>query len=860
MSGFCVAVAGCPYYFTTQGVSAVTFPAGETQTGSVIAQGFLETPRVSWSERVSPVDGTLDVSGFSIVLHDAVISTGPAAGFNLVSYLGTRLESDIVSTTLASSITAAATSFTVVDGPALDSFPRTVWIEREAIRCASRASNVVTVDTGGRGYHGSTAAAHTVDSTYSVYPEVWGSFPWFRGRKIVLYYVTDSGVASYLWRGYCQKVPRLTAEGGAMELQLESSWSRHRDLRLGVPDSMTRVRGFSQEAMNLLIAVNGGFAFGSRGYGQRTTHTETQDTLAEALTVAEQLLRGAVSTLSVDVYFHAAIEGNGVRMTATSATASTIACGISLGSRGDYVRDSETGTPRYTTAFVEYLPSALLKTNRGVALEYPIDNVDSLPASFAPLDYAEGSTHHTYIDPILRGEYSDDEWFDLWAGDSTPVTSYNSSLGSPSFLGFGGFTARKHGVEDRGYISVLDRTLPLKLVTRVDATHFVYGLRRIVEDTTYVRSGAESSDFSWSLANRIVGQAGASWSGRVWHLDGSQRLGDFCETQLAIHGCAMGMRDSKIAPIMLTPPGPLTTVAATITPTDLLAGTSFHFEFLDDGIRNSAHVRSGAVDLIVNEARSIGRYGQQGTISLSLDGIDFDRSLADSPAFLASNVLSKVLNLLNKPARVVKFSVPYSAFRSVFLGDYVLISSAATVPDGTGLRGAADKYGLVIGRSVSLRNNTAEFECLLYDAAVGYGPCVKVESITTDTLTIATAYVNAASDYAGSDESDYTGTGNDGGVTRFVAGMKCELVRFGNTTALREDCEVLSVDDSTPSITLNGAPTGVWATAIAAGEIVHLRLRSYTDTAAAYRTYAFVGSDTAGVIDGTADKNQEWAP
>lgn len=82
-----------------------------------------------------------------------------------MAYERRDFEGAAVATTLGAGITDVATSFTLAsstgwpDGSAGDFFAR---VESETIRCASRSGTTVTVASSGRGYEGTTAAAHAL--------------------------------------------------------------------------------------------------------------------------------------------------------------------------------------------------------------------------------------------------------------------------------------------------------------------------------------------------------------------------------------------------------------------------------------------------------------------------------------------------------------------------------------------------------------------------------------------------------------------------------------------------------------------------------------------------------------------------
>jgi hypothetical protein len=265
-----------------------------------------------------------------------------------------------------------------------------------------------------------------------------------------------------------------------------------------------------------------------------------------------------------------------------------------------------------------------------------------------------------------------------------------------------------------------------------------------------------------------------------------------------------------------------------------------------------------SLDLTINDARSIGRYGHAGTIPLKLNGLQLERTLTDNPMALASELLSRVLQLWSKPRRVLRVTVPLSQYSSVWHGDYVRVD-AFSAPTGEGGRGISNAWGLVFGRDVSLRGNELHLEMLVLETAVGYGPCIRVASVSGSTITAAASYVAGDNDYAGSVEADYTGTVDDLGVSMFSPGDVVELININDNVGTREQLTVQSVSAGDAEITFTSAPGAGWAVDAPLGK-VNLRFAPYATTQASQRAFAFVGSATTDTIDGTSDPTQEFAP
>ena len=177
---------GSPIVAVTPGATPSSWlPATDAPTGATRLEA-LATPAVEWQERCRVADGDLDVDGVTFALHDLPGLTGLAEGQPWLTYLTTRPADDVPRAVLAASFTAADTTFTLSDyGLIASSFPCVLWIDDEAINCASILAGVVTVASGGRGYYGTRARAHTIDEELGVIPEAWAAPVWLQRRRVL---------------------------------------------------------------------------------------------------------------------------------------------------------------------------------------------------------------------------------------------------------------------------------------------------------------------------------------------------------------------------------------------------------------------------------------------------------------------------------------------------------------------------------------------------------------------------------------------------------------------------------------------------------------------------------------------------
>lgn len=243
IAGFWLQIDGFPRLLGTKdlpGLVPSTFePSDDASTGTGAMSGRLDWPS-GFDERIEPVTGAMRASGMTF----RVVDDPEDPVFD--QYLS-RNPRRIVRGTVASSITATDTEIplnaTVPSSITGLSYPAVVWIDEEAILVDSYAADTLSNCT--RGYLGTRAAPHVVDSELGAYPEVWPTFPWSTGRRVILWAVesSDFETAVALWRGYL-RAPRLDPTNGAaylLECEALSTWELQRPL--GGSVHSTRLRG-----------------------------------------------------------------------------------------------------------------------------------------------------------------------------------------------------------------------------------------------------------------------------------------------------------------------------------------------------------------------------------------------------------------------------------------------------------------------------------------------------------------------------------------------------------------------------------------------------------------------------------------
>jgi hypothetical protein len=869
--GYAVTVAGCPQIFMTYGCEVTDWDSADDAPGEAQSvAGTLVDPSWRWDESCDPLSGDLQVGGVSFELEDAPDDDGNPR----ITYLGNRDESSIPSTSLAASIDENDLTLTVADGAALGSFPQVLWIDGEALLCDSISTNTVTVNAAGRGYYGSLATSHLVDAANNVMPEVFAAFPWFDYRRVVLWRV-EAGVAKPLWRGRIEDKPESSGGGDAVgparySFRCEHAWTFQRNQPLGVPEAVCRLRGFHVRGIDLRISLGqAGTGFSSERYAYEKRVEKIYDTLKEALSASKSnLYQHMGSYQSFANLGEPVVERSGIRWTVTT-TFNTGNGALDISQRvaeqtASAAATQQTGTYKIAEVATDGVPDALVYCPSGMGV-YPIDRTEGLPSDWTAQEHDEGASHRTLIDPVLRGDYSDAHAFELTPRSATDsadpvVDTNNAEAGGPTFRGTGKFLPRTPYGREHTAEYIATANFLLRLTARVESSHFAYGIRRALEDTTFTRSGVDTRDWGWDGLQDVVDETtDRTWAPCRFYLDGSMAVQDVVTNRCALAGAGVAVGDGgKLGLISYAPPTFQTPVVATLTEADILGYPSFGRL---DGTRNAARLQGELVDLLVRDAHSIGRYRQTYEGSLRLVGLKFDAAASDNPTALASSVLSRYLSLWSRPRQTVTFTLPLAEWHETAVHGAWFYLTMWLVPNASGGRGVTDLFAKVIRRAVDVARGELTVTCLTYNAVHGYAPCIRVASIAGATVTADVNYIqtDSGTDYSGSDQSGYVGTPSDGGVSLFQTGMVCEIVKRDVTTYTAETGLVIqSVNPGSRQITFTSSPT----TAPAAGEIWDLRFAAWnaSGVTAAQKAYAYVGSRSAGVIAGTTTKNKAWAP
>lgn len=889
----CLQIDGWQYLVATGGVT--TFPTcAETDwigsTGVTLLPGFLVPPANQWTERVNPIDGELSLDTQSFKVFDADPEAGPASGHPLMTFSGTLSASVFTTTTLTGAGCVPGDVTLNVADTTLFASSGTLWIGTEAITYTGKTGSTFTGCT--RGALGTAALFHLSDIGNGYYPVVQDRFPSFEGKRATLYKVDDStNVAVPIWRGYCNRAPRFIdvpdqpgSFGAAMELQCEDFWRNSREARASIPGATVRLRGVHK----LLMGFRVSFAadpdtgeFFDAGIRDITNPTRVGSDVVGVLNDQCISANDRWATAGVTMAASCRADGTGASVTVTGNVAGPFALRLKVGDEDVTVNYTGSGTGTIT-ARVNSIPQVIerlyLKNADAVALISGGNATGTagglvLPSAWTASTITDGPLVTT-SQPVMVGDFDDDYQLLI---KPTSVTAFNSSTAptGPYINGEFSLIPKSPGtpslVQPRGPYWVVNtyRAIALDVAALVQSSHWLLAMRRgLIEDVANIaRPEIDSRDWEFSQQNSILACTAGDISNRFYILDGSKTVGSLFYDNLRAAGCAIGVRNSRLSPFAIRAPLPSDVIDANHTfdaSTDWVANASF--ERSPDGIVNMAKVNAVKFAEIVNDRGSIDRFGQGRMVELAMFGWDPIRNMTADPTVIWSQLLSRMIDLWGYPTFSGKFSTTLERFDSVFIGDIIQVTDWL-IPDGNGDRAPVNRRGLVIGKSWNLDAGTLVFEAVFFDIGniAGYAPCVKINVITINELSVETGYLSSTNtDYSGSNLAEYAFAStfpNDGGASWFAVGDKVRLVKFGaGTTVVQETGHTIAlVDPGALQINLV-APV---AMTIAAGDVVHLVYDAYgsgASVSAANKLFAWVSSQTTHEIGTSADAQKTWAP
>ena len=900
-SAYMLTIDACPYAFGTAGCpSTVTLPSGyAAEPGDfsaewVVQVGALAWPRGRITERLGLNDAQLSVGGLDFEIHERDLVGGIYDGEAIYRLFAKRSQR-IAQSGLSASFDAGDAALSLLTSTGFPSGPQVVWCEQEAL-LVSRSGTTLTVSASpaGWGYYGSRIDSHRLDDARGYSPIVFAEFPGVSRRRATLWRVNDAGEATALWRG---RVSRhgLGESGATYSLSCDHVWSAIKDTRPGVSAASVTIGGWSMPGADSavqdyallaeVLSYSGTELVGS--YPSSGDAERLCASLEDVVTLAQSRLQTrllASAGLTQVVATIARRAEGGIEMTVTGpitlgpvtipsireAALRSLAFGASPSTYA--VTDNGALRTIVVTLPPESVPAAFVPARRGdttVIATVTIDTTVGLPSSFARTTVSASPL--VTLEPVLQGEFATDSESlqGLWLVFRPSSIDADEGTATGTFE----FVPKRKDLRSlpRTFVANVEKPQALTLYSVVTADHWIdaidYGL--VASDSR--RSPIDARD--WSRNGDAVRAAtdGVSSLSRVrWYLDGERTFGDLVTSQARLFGCAVApLAWGTIGVVPLRPVLPTDAVAATLTAADYTQPP--RYELLGESVLTSARFKSGSLTVEANDIDAEARYGETRSIELEAVGV-LEGQASDSidTGFVAQQLLRYVLGSWSGEAYLVTLSMSESRFESVRCGD-ALEFDAFNVPDGDGGFGLVGARGQVIGREAGLSDDSLSLSVLVFTQAertAAVAPCWRVQSISGAEITVAIDYLAAAvTDYAGSNASSYryaTSAGEDGGTSWCQAGWVLAIITRDATTELRETGLIVdAVDPSTRKITLTAAIPATaqdWTAFVAGGGIADLVVANYGSATTSERAFAYVGGETTGVISGSSDAPNRWAP
>lgn len=870
---FALVIEGSPDVYATAGVSAITDYSDGAPVGVTVRQAMLRRPTDSLTERLRPLEGTVEVGAMSFVIDD------PDGRF---ANLFTRDFEGESFTFLTEPVTASATSITVQNGAVFGEFPNhDVWINRECMRVTSRAGNVLGVQ---RGRYGTAAVVHEVDVAAAETPELFAHPCTARGRRVRFYRVRR-GVATLRWVGYVQNGPAQAENACAFVLEAVHAWEQESAATWGSPRPAATLYGYDASLITIGVQNDDGSKAAGSGYADFKAHVG--DSRIAAISAACGRLKTALAaggasgviadptengeTVRIFVAYEGWSKGSGTVYIAGESIASQVTENggrvehtfvVPIAGRGALVRAGFNlggDRPRAT----------VIKPHVGL----------TTTASWSPV---AGSRPGVSITPVLVGELDDDYFLELDGSGQSPAGPLpnDSTLAvdladGDSITTFRGrarvlpkdpsASAEPESTGLRG--TIFREALPLRSELRAEGPHWLEVVRSLLEDESYATTGSDARNWSWSGYDRAVVGSMDDLGAVAYRTNGNAEIGAFIGGEACLRGCCVTVDgNGRLSIIDLRSPTLNETPAAVITVADWLAKTTQGSAPSDDGLVTEVAFQTPIRTMTLRDAIALGRYGRQKRLAVSSQSTRRDPRIIDNPIEYAMLAAGKLLGRWRDELFIYTGSVPASRFASLCALGAVVAFESANAPNrrgGIGFRGpTARKKAIVIGRTESFTTDRLDLELLALPVVSGFAPAARIESIDGAVMQLAAGYAGAFGDYAGSPEPGYAGITDDRGASYFSPGFECELVLRDTVTRTTSPLTVGAVDPYAATISATAAiPTSPvdWAALIAGGAMVDLVFRSYGECVTAQRLFAFVADETTRTLDGT-ERARKWAP
>lgn len=861
---YALRIDGSPYLFTMGGISTVNVWDDGDNPGQTIVEGVLDKPTGDISERLRPLEGELDSSALSFVLHDL-----PNSGVSIITDLFTRGLNNITKSYATASVALGDTSITVAD-PSLFVTPCDAWIGQECVRVNSKVGSVLNVT---RARYGSRAQAYAYDPTTGVAHEIFLSCPFLTRRRVTLYRVRESAalgwVAYVRWIGYADHAPRLNEDGASWTLSCVPVWQREANNPLTSQTAGAVNDGFDAKLIKIQFTrANDQGRIGAYGAGPKVQHHPNfQAALNAQCLELETKLRAAGGT---NVRVTGVVGRGKVTVTCACNGLDEFELCLTIGDVSETANSNTTGNIRATVEIQMSPPTALTRV-AFAGVGFPADRfTDIKPRPTMPTsDSSWTASQAGYAQSVTSTALLCCDWEDyvleldprgmsagtiINANDTTNCSASRTTIKAAAKL-----RSKDPAVRLTEADKVPESLMESKQWRReiaLEADHWLYGLRWLLTDQVAVQSNSDTRNWDWTgIVRAAAATGGGTIAGAAWRVGPERNAGEFIANECMMRGACVGTKNGKLTIVAVQPPNAATTAAQTITTASLRTGMVPQWEDWADGLVTAVQVNSPLRELRVIDSVSRARYGDGATLTFSAEGLRSLQSLIDDPIAACRTMAQRPLRLWSDPVYLVRLPLTVEFAGVLNLGDVVQLTQPV-IPDGLGARGVTNTKALVIGITESFAGSIDVY-CLIFATTYGYAPCARVSSIAGSQLTLASAYAGSAGDYAGSGLSGYQGTAGDKGASMFAVGDKVQLIQRDTATYNVEEHEVASVDTLGGKINLVAAPTAPWA----GYSLVDVRYSTYTNCTTTQRAaYAFISDSATPPVIIAGVGARKWAP
>jgi hypothetical protein len=802
------------------------------------------------TETARVLDGDCEVSGLDLSLNDAVISTGPAAGYNLLTWLSSTNFNELSSTIITDNSSVAINQLDVAN-PSIFSVNSYAWCEQEALYITGISGNTISYTPA---QLGTKKGLHSLLANEGIYPAIYLRMPWIVRRKAIVWGISEANVATVLWEGFTSTTaPKLDETGVRFNLELEHIWTVIKQSNPGFARGNVELTGWGDLALIQSQVIfnhdTSSVAITSQNEATRTTSANvalqsfvqnTDDRVASAAAFSADYcncyMRRNGKSATVFLDFTMDISSSSPEISAKLYVPSGDPLEKTEWIDGDVQdRDFHPFANSRTVAVTWDIPKVpevyyFLKLNGalsafGCRSNYSIDNytINTPPSIGRTLSVTKG----------LRLEVNDDFYADF-----SSLVTYTSGY----FEGIVSLTPRHPSTPDTRFVFGLNITdpKPLRVCTFIRCGHWLDGIRYgLFNQNNELDADTECN---WDEFDNIYNLTSGLNTARFWCLDGTRSMESLIKETLQLNGCTLGAKLGKLCIISWQWPDAKETPNLTISTADLISDFT-GWEVYSEAFANRVNLKSQGLELnIVNQA-SVNQFGAGRTLSIDLSEVDFERIKRLQPIELYQQLLSR-LDLWSQPAFVCTVALPitYWTDTETQLGKTVQITEWSA-PNGNGSRGLSSQLTRIVEREIDLDNGELRLKLLLWgNQTHSYAPCAKIKNRNgTSKVRLDENYVNGTDEY-----SD-----NALGSSDFATGDKVRLLTRDSTTLTEQSLTISTIawTGSDWEITFTGAINSTFKTAIDAGDWVDLTLDYYSIQQTNAKKWAFVGDLDDNLIE-----------